>query len=177
MRYKNSSLSLFGIALVIVGVLLLLGRFHLIHIAFWSLFWPIMMVLALIGVARGFSQNRRGKIFWNTVWFLYGLFFFLRASDYFDVQTHLIFPATFLIVGIAFFMAYLAKMSDWFFLIPAIISGGVGTLFLLADLDYLSYWEVTDSLRTYWPVILILFGLLFLFRRKPQTPPEQPAAN
>ena len=75
MKNITPKISWFGIALILVGAVLLLDRFHILHLAFSTVFWPIVMVLALIGVGRGFSQNRRGKIFWNTVWFLYGLFF------------------------------------------------------------------------------------------------------
>ena len=167
MRKSYSPISWFGLALVVIGAVILLGKFHVLHIAFSTIIWPILMVLGLIGVGRGFTQNRRGKIFWNTVWFLYGLYFFLRSSDFLEIRTHLIVPATFLIFGIAFLMTYLNNVKDWFFLVPALLAGTVGTLFLLADLDYLSYWDVAESIRTYWPVVLILFGLVFLFRRKP----------
>lgn len=177
MTKKQSSVSIFGIILVIVGTLILLSRFHILHLAFWTIFWPAIMILGLIGVGRGFAQNRRGKIFWSTVWFLYGLFFFLRTSDFFEVHTHMIVPATFIVFGIAFFMTYLNNVKDWFFLIPAFISAGVGTLFILADLDYLSYWEVADSVHTYWPVVLILFGLIFIFRRKQITDTQQPVSQ
>ena len=177
MGKHSSNVSWMGIALVILGTMLLLTRLHVFHVQFWTLFWPIVMILSLRGVATGFSLNKRGKIFWGTVWFLYGLFFLLRNSDYFDIRPHMIVPATFLIVGIAFLMTYLNNIRDWFFLIPAVIAGLVGTLFLMAEYDYLSYWDVADSLHTYWPVILILFGIVFLLRRKKESPPPPPPVS
>ena len=176
MSDRKTSVSLFGLGLVVVGAVLLMGKMNLFHIHFSSVFWPLVMLFSILGVSRGFARNRRGKIFWGTVGFLYGLFFFLRSAEFVEVPTRLFVPATFLIVGIAFFMTYLAKMKDWFFLIPAGIAGGVGTLFLLADLDYLSYWEVADTLHTYWPVILIVLGLVFLFRRKQDSHTGQPVS-
>jgi hypothetical protein len=159
-----------------VGALLLLGKLELFHLHFSSVLWPVVMLFSIFGVGRGFTQMRRGKIFWGTFGFLYGLFFFLRSADFVEVPARLFVPASFLIVGIAFFMTYLAKVKDWFFLIPAGIATAVGTLFLLADLNYLSYWEVADTLHTYWPVILIIIGIMFLFRRKPDSHTGQPVA-
>jgi uncharacterized membrane protein len=173
---KKTSISWFGLGLVVVGGLLLMGKMELFHLRFSSIFWPVIMLLSIFGVGRGFSQLRRGKIFWGTFGFLYGLFFFLRSADFVDVPARLFVPATFLIVGISLFMTYLAKVKDWFFLIPAGIAGAVGTLFLLADLEYLSYWEVADTLHMYWPVILIALGVIFLFRRKPDSTAGHPVS-
>ena len=176
MSDRKTSISWFGLGLVVVGALLLMGKMELFHLRFSSIFWPVIMLFSIFGVGRGFSQMRRGKIFWGTLGFLYGLFFFLRSADFVEVPARLFVPATFLIVGISFFMTYLAKMKDWFFLIPAGIAGAVGTLFLLADLEYLSYWEVADTLHMYWPVILIALGIIFLFRRKPESQTGHPAS-
>lgn len=171
------SISWAGIALIVMGGVLLLGKLGVVHIRFVTILWPLVMMFCLLGVGRGFSQSRRGRIFWSTLGFLYGLFFFLRSFEAIDIPARLFVPATFIIIGISFFMTYLGKVKDWFFLIPAGIAFGVGTLFLLADLEYLSYWEVADTLHTYWPVLLILLGLIFIFRRKPHAPPEQPAPH
>lgn len=163
---SRSNIPLFGIALIVVGSFILLGKFHLVHVGFGSIFWPIIMVFGLVGVGRGFAQNKRGKIFWNTVWFLYGLFFFLRVSNLAEAQSYMFVPATFLIIGIAFLMTFMNNIHDWFFLIPSLIFGGIGLMFIFAELDYVSYWDVADSVRMYWPVVLILFGLTILFRRR-----------
>ena len=95
MKNINPKISWFGIALILVGGMLLLDRFHILHLAFSTVFWPIIMILTLIGVGQGFAQSRRGKIFWNTVWFLYALFFFLRNSEFVELRSHMLMPATF----------------------------------------------------------------------------------
>ena len=169
MNPTTSKIPLFGIALIAVGALILLGKFHILHVTFGVVFWPIVMILGLFGVAQGFSKNGKGKIFWSTVWFLSGLFFFLRVTDFVEVQHQMFVPAMFLIVGIAVLMTFINNVRDWFFLIPAFLFGGIGVMFIFAELDYVSYWDVSDSLRMYWPVVLILCGLAILFRRRKQT--------
>ncbi len=176
MKLSSSGVPLFGVALIIIGATILLGKLHVLDVSFHSIFWPLMMILGLVGVGRGFSRSRRGQIFWNTVLFLYSLFFFLRASDFVEVHSHIAIPATFLIVGIAFLMTFVNNVRDWFFLAAALIFGGIGGLFILADLDYVSYWVVADSLAVYWPVVIILFGVIILFRRRTQSPPQPPVS-
>jgi peptidoglycan/LPS O-acetylase OafA/YrhL len=134
-------------------------------------------VFGLLAATRGFSANYRWKIFWGTLCFLYGLFFFLRTTDVVQLHGHIFLPVSFLVFGVAFFMMYLNDMKEWFFLVPAVLLGGGGVLFILADMDYLSYWDVYDTVHTYWPVILILLGLGFIFRRRNTPPPPQNVAS
>lgn len=176
MKPSKSGVPLFGLALIVIGSAILLGKLHILHISFHSIFWPLVMILGLVGAGRGFSRNRRGQIFWNTVLFLYALFFFLRTSEFVEVHSHIVIPATFLIVGIAFLMTFVNNVRDWFFLAAALIFGGIGGFFILADLDYVSYWDVGESLAVYWPVALILFGLVILFRRRSCSAPGPPAS-
>lgn len=157
--------SWFGIALIIIGVAMLLDHLHIFDIAFSSIFWPLMMIVGIVAVAGGFSQNRRGKIYWGTVLFLYSLFFLLRSIDSIELYSYIFLPASFLIFGIGFFMMYLNNFKDWPFLIPAILLTGIGSLFLLTEYGCFSHREVWDAVRTYWPVILILFGLAMLLKR------------
>jgi hypothetical protein len=172
MNGNVKKISWFGIVLIVLGLFMLLDRFDLIQFHFSSVIWPLMMLLGIMAVARGFNQNRRGKIFWGTTLFLYSLFFLLKSIDYFEIYGQTIFPATFLIFGIAFFMLYINNLKDWPFLIPTVLLTGIGGAFLLSEYGYLYRWDVIDVVRTYWPVILILTGLGLLFRRYNSKPNE-----
>jgi hypothetical protein len=172
MNGNVKKISWFGIVLIVLGLFMLLDRFDLIQFHFSNVFWPLMMLLGIMAVARGFNQNRRGKIFWGTTLFLYSLFFLLKSIDYFEIYGQTIFPATFLIFGIAFFMLYINNLKDWPFLIPTVLLTGIGGAFLLSEYGYLYRWDVIDVVRTYWPVILILTGLGLLFRRYNSKPNE-----
>lgn len=169
-------ISWFGIALVIIGGALLLAKLNVLDVRFSTVFWGVVTVLGLVAATRGFASNFRWKIFWGTLCFLYGLFFFLRTSEVVDLRAHMFVPASFLIFGVAFLMMYMNDMKEWFFLIPAAVLGGAGALFVLADLDYVSYWDVYDTIHRYWPVVLILLGLAFIFRRRNSHQPENPAS-
>lgn len=158
--------SWFGIALVIIGAALLLDRFDLVQFDFSTIFWPLVMLLGLVAAGRGFSLNKRGKIFWGTIWFLYGLFFYLRSADFVDVPSRMLMASSFLIFGVAFFMIFLNNIQDWVYLIPATILSALGVLLILARYDLISYWELRESIHLYWPIALILFGVGMILRRR-----------
>jgi hypothetical protein len=177
--YKRQ-FSWFGAALIIFGAALLLHKLHYVNVGFGDIFCVFMMLLGLGGVIRGFSENLRGKVFWSSVLFLYGVYFFLRNMDRFEFgySYRLFMPASFLIFGIAFFMMFLNNVRDWHLLIPMFFLSGIGVAFLLSELGYIYYWDVWDVLHRYWPIVVILIGLALMIRRKPQaqipSPPGQP---
>jgi hypothetical protein len=168
--------SRFGLVLVAVGILLLLKQLDVISIRFADIFWPLMMAFALIGVANGFRQGRGGKVFWTSAWFLFSMFFFLLSLDSVDLDGFLFFPSVLVVFGIAFLMLFINRPSDWYFLIPAATLITAGAMFLSTHYDYLSYWDVAESVHRYWPAALILFGAALLLRRRnlKQEPPPSP---
>jgi hypothetical protein len=166
MEQLQRRFSWFGVALIVTGLLLIAHRVYFWQLDSSRIFAILLMFWGLLGVGRGFARNRQGKIFWGSVLFLYGVYFFLHTLDRYDIREWLFFPASFLIFGIAFFMAFLGNMRDWFYLIPAFFVGGVGVLFILSDLDYLSSWDVWEFMHRYWPVALIVIGLALLLRRR-----------
>ena len=174
MEERNTRFPWFGIALIVFGTALLLNKLDLISVQFNHIFWPLMMLLGIAGVSKGYTRNRRGKIFGGTVLFLYSLFFFLRSLDSLDLHRYMFIPATFLIFGIAFVMMYLHNIRDWFLLIPAVLFCGIGILFIMTELGYLYRWEVWEAVHLYWPIGLILLGIAIILRRRGQrTQPNQ----
>lgn len=168
---KNSQkIPWLGIVLIVFGVSILLRKLHVIEVGFFTIFWLLMVLMGLVIAGRGFSANRRGKIFWGTVLFLYSLFFVLRSSEIIEIEAHVFAPATFIVVGIAFLMLFVNNTRDWFYIIPALLFAGTGTAFFLADYGYFYYWDIWSGVRMYWPVALILLGLGVIFRRRTEPP-------
>jgi hypothetical protein len=166
--------SFWGMVLIVLGAALLLERLHILGLGFSTIFWPLMMLLGIVWVARGFTLNRKGAIFWGTVLFLYALFFFLRSIESLQLYGHLFPAATFLVFGAAFLMVFVNDVQDWYFLIPALLLMGLGFLLVVSEYGYIYRWEVWEALRLYWPVVLVLFGLGILLRRSSRKthPPE-----
>ena len=170
---EKYSIPWFGVVLIVAGSLLLLGKLHLLRISYWQIVWSLVMFFGMIRVGRGFTQNRRGKIFWGTSLFLFGLFFFLRTIESLDIHLYMFSSSMFLIFGLAFFMVYLSNVRDWYVLIPSLLLIAVGVLLLLGEFGYISQWEVWDAIHLYWPIALILLGLGIILRRRAGTQSSQ----
>ena len=166
MEKKPSRIPWFGVALILFGLLLLVDKLDWVNLSFHEVFWPIVMLLSLAGVGRGFAQGKRGKIFFSTTAFLFALFFLLQSIESLEVSGDLVVASTFLIFGTACLMVWCNDFRDWFYLIPAACLGGIGTALLLSELGYISHWAIMDAVEIYWPLGLILFGLGMILRRK-----------
>jgi len=160
-----------GIVLIVIGLLLLMGRLGYYHPGFWMIFWPLVLIFGFVKVLEGFSGNNSGRIFFGTICFLYGVYFVLRSTGMFEFRFHIFVPATFIILGFAFIMVYLNALREWVFLLPAILLMGTGIAYLLSDAGYFSPWDVSDMVRTYWPVILILVGVAIMLRWRSRVHP------
>lgn len=166
MQIERARAQWFGIILILLGAILLLDRMNVLDLTFSQIFWPLVMLYGIWRVARGFSRNSQRRVFTGTLFFLYGLFFFIRTWDFVEFYHHTFLAATFLIFGIAFLMLYLNRLSEWIYLIPFTLLSGIGTAFLLTELGYLDRWEVWDLVRLYWPAALVLIGIAIMLRRR-----------
>ncbi|HZY10503.1 MAG TPA: DUF5668 domain-containing protein [Bacteroidota bacterium] len=173
MGSEKPGISWFGVALILCGIVLLLRNYDLIDVEFSTVLWSLFILFGLVEVSRGFSRDRRGKIFWGTVIFLYGLFFFIRSLDYVYVRPYLFLPASFVIFGLAFLMMYLNNLQDWSLLIPSILLSSIGVLFMLTEFGYLYHWEVWHIIQVYWPLALILVGIGIIIRYRSKVPPNE----
>lgn len=158
----------FAVGLIAVGAVMLLNRFAVI-----SLGWPIVLwgLVALFGAQRmitGFSARRRGRVFWGSLLFLFGLYRILHRLDIVEVDHHLFFPTLMLIVGLSFLLMYISAPKEWHLLIPALVFVGLGGTLLLTEYGYFDRWEVMWTIREYWPAVLIVFGASLLLKSRPR---------
>jgi hypothetical protein len=159
-------LPVFGILLLVVGIALLLEKLDVIEFGWSRLLWAAVALLGAAIVIRAFVQDGRARIFWGTVLFLYGLLFFLRSLDLVEAHVAVFMPATFVILGFAFLMLFVSDPKDWHLLIPTVLLLGFGGAFMFAEVGFIRRWEMWDTFRTWWPLILVLVGISLVFRRK-----------
>jgi hypothetical protein len=141
--------TLFGGGLILLGVLMLLERFGLLHGAA-DLFWGAAFVLAGAYFVYMFAQNPRQQ--WWAI---------IPALALLGVAVNIVLPETLsglgggLLLGglgLAFVIVYLTDRSRWWAIIPA---GVLLTLALVASLDNIN-WINTGSL------FFVGLGLTFL---------------
>ncbi len=154
-----------GLLLILAGSALLLEKVHVLNFGLIRLLWAGVIVYGAVHVANGFSMNARGRIFWGTLVFFYGLYFLLRTFGSIEFRTHFFMPVTLVIVGAGFLMMYLNHPREWFSLILALVLIGVGSAIVMGKLEYLDPGDVWYIVRHFWPVLLILIGLNLLLKK------------
>ncbi len=155
-----------GVVLMLAGLALLLNKLDILTVGTPTLLWVLCMLFGIAMVAQGFSTTNGARIFFGTLFFLYGLYFILHSIDAFEMRSHLFIPASFLIFGFAFVMIYLNNFREWILLLPAVLLMGIGTLYIMGSMGYFNAWEMREMVRLYWPVGLIIIGLAIVLRRR-----------
>jgi hypothetical protein len=169
----NSKSRIFGVLLIALGSMLLLDRLEVISLGGGRIFWMFLGIWGGLLAVQGFSMKRRGRIFWGSLLFFLGIFFSLDAWDLIWLTDELRFGGISLALGLAFVMLYAFEPRNFGVLVPAVLFVGFGAAMILVEYDYLDWWEVRRVIRTYWPLVLILWGAAMLVKRRPQ--PSQPS--
>ncbi len=155
-----------GFLLILVGAALLLEKLDVMEFGWTRILWGAVSLLGATIVIRAFISDGRGKIFWGTILFLYGLLFLLRSLRLVEDDFEVFMPASVTILGFAFLMLFVFEPKDWHLLIPSFILLAFGGAFMLTEVGLIRRWELWESVGTWWPIILILVGLSLLFRRR-----------
>lgn len=164
----NSKSSIFGILLIVLGSILLLDRLEVISFGWGRIFWMFLGIWGAVLAVQGFTMKRRGRIFWGSLLFFFGIFFSLDAWNLIWLTDELGFAGMSLALGLAFVMLYVFEPRNVGVLVPAVLFVGFGAVMILVEYTYLDWWEVRRAIRDYWPVVLILWGLAILLKRRPQ---------
>jgi hypothetical protein len=76
-------------------------------------------------------------------------------------------PATFsLALGLSFLMVFFYDPRRFGVLVPVLLFGGYGVLYYLWWWDVIDWFEMKHYVQTYWPALIILWGISLIFRPK-----------
>jgi len=153
----------FGLLLIIVGALLLRREFHLFYFSWHIVGWGLLSLWGAFSFIQGFSKNEGGKVFFGTAAILFGLYNILRTFDFIEIHYHTFLSIVFIILGFSFLTTTIAEKSLWL-LLPTLFFGGVGTVLLLDEYGYIDSWDIWNYAHMFWPIVIILFGLLIVLR-------------
>jgi hypothetical protein len=155
-----------GVGLIAIGAAMILDRLNVISWSWHIVLWALLAFVGAFKVVSGFQQKYRGRAFWGTMLFLFGLYGVLSELDLFGVPSYLCLPLLMLMVGMSFLVTYISSPRDWYLLVPALSFLGIGGVLLLTEVGVLYRWDVLPLIKSYWPVTLILFGLSLLLSRR-----------
>ena len=149
---------LFGLFLLIIGVLLILANFGAIEIA-WDNLWPLFLLIPGIFFELSYFIYRKdaGLLVPGGILITYGLLFSINVIFGWHLMDNLwpIFP---LGVAIGLFQLYLFGGREKGLLIPVGILGAVSLFFLINNLIYVDF-------RLLAGILLVLIGIWIIFKK------------
>jgi hypothetical protein len=166
MEYSNVRFPWFGIALIVVGAAMLLSRIGVVTFGWHAALWGIVALFGAYKLITAFPTRRSGAAFWGTVFLVGGGYLMLEDLSVLYVSSYLLFPWTVVLVGVAFLMMFMVAPRNWHVLVPSLFFLGVGAVMVLSEMGYLNRWDVVETVRMYWPIVLVLFGITLLLNRK-----------
>ena len=163
---RSRGLSIFGIFLILLGAGIILNKLHIIHYRWGVILWACLGAAGLASVVQAFITRRRGIVFWGSLLFFSSIAMLVHWVALLDFAPWDV-PATFsLALGFSFLMLFFYDPRRIGVIIPVILFGGYGVLYYLWWWDVIDWLDLRYYLHTYWPVLVILWGLALIFRRR-----------
>lgn len=162
MAQPRNALGMGGL-LIVVGALLLAANLFDVE---WRKLWPLLFFAgAAVNFSIFFSDRRNyGALMPAAILLIYGMLFQYCALKGWWHMSEL-WPTFILGPGAGLFMMYLFGKRESGLLVPAFILSGLSAVFFVT-LGPFRYFS------RYWPVILIVAGVLLLLKRQKQPAPQ-----
>jgi hypothetical protein len=165
-QQRLKGLSVFGIFLILLGIGLILNKLHLLRYGWGTIIWVCLAVAGFAAVVQAFIVRRRGVVFWGSLLFFVSIAMLVHRYAVLDFEPSNL-PATMSIaLGLSSLMVYFYDPRRFGVLIPVIIFGGYGVLYYLWWWDIVDWFDVRYYVLTYWPILVILWGLSLIFHRR-----------
>lgn len=163
---RPQGFSVVGIFFILLGAGLLLHKLNLFHHRWSTFLWICLGVASLIAVVQAFITGRRGVVFWGSLLFFASMTILVKRFSVVDFVPWDV-PATIsLALGFSFLMLFLFDPRRVGTLLPLILFGGYGIFYYLWWWDIVDWYELKYYIFTYWPIVIILWGLSLIFRRR-----------
>ncbi len=166
MERRINNVSLIGIFFLVLGIALLLHKLEIIPSLWIYVFWGSIGLYGLGITVTTFPQQRRSPVFWGSLMFFFSIGVILHRANVLQSESWDFLATLSLAISFACLMTYLLDIRRMGILIPAILCGAYGLLHYLWEYELLDWYDIQYIVRTYWPVLLIVWGISFLVRRR-----------
>lgn len=164
--------SITAIVLIAVGTLLFLDQIDLLYLSSGDYFIYGSIIGGILWFINGINRIDKKGVLAGTFFTSYGLVLWLMKNYYFVRSDELGFATFFLCLALANFVYLLFKRNSTNNLIFGIIFGVLGGGLFLSHLEYYPIWRFYYHVDHYWPVLLIVSGVIILLKsyHKKETP-------
>jgi len=159
-------------ALIVAGVLLLLNQLGLFEPSRPNVIMLGSFFLGVLLLNKGRRHPQRHGILGGSFFILLGLTLFLMKKGVLAIDDTLGTGLLLIDLGLANIIYFVLKPEKLSNLTWGLIFSTAGAPFIIVYAGWVPLWLLEDIISTYWPVVLILFGLGLLgesLRRKRKT--------
>jgi len=110
-------------------------------------------------------RSKRGQLIGGLVLLTLGVLFILDRLIILEV--YISWPLVLVALGVGLFLSKPSSLTAW-------VVGGIGVILFLVNFVIAFFPEVETWSDLVWPTILIIIGVLLLYRYYQSTPPPQP---
>ena len=149
MQHVKTNL-IWGTFLIIIGILFLIG--NLSHVSM-EILWPFFPMIIGLGFLIGFLYDRKnyGLLMPGSILLIIGLlFFYCAVVGWYHME--ILWPVFILAPAVGFLAMYFGGKRERGLLVPAGVLSALGVFFFL----------LSSGLDDYWPVFLIIAGVLLI---------------
>jgi len=159
-----------GTTIFLYGVLTLLNYFRVTYLNQEEIFSIVFIMYGLVAFIKAFHKLKRGGLFFTSVIMSIGIILSILTNyeilNWYNVVT----PSIFYVTATGLLTLYIENLSEKVFLIGSVFFFALAITIVLfvgkiAIVDYAN--KITLILFEYWPLFLILLGVLMIVR-KPQ---------
>lgn len=165
-KKRSGGFSIFGIFLILLGAGLILNRLNLLRYKWGIILWVSLGIAGLAAAIQAFITQRRGVVFWGSFLFFSSIAMLVHRFELINYAPWDVPAALSLALGLSFLMLFFYNPHRFGVLVPVLFFGGYGVLYYLWWWDVIDWFEMKHYLQTYWPVLIILWGMSLIFRPK-----------
>ena len=152
-----------GLILILIGLLILTRNLGMYFLSFKDVITLGFVSIGALLLFQGIVRRNKTGIYPGTLLLLVGTWLTMerfRITNYYTMD--MMWPLFIVIPGISFFITYIFKPSEWQLLIPGSILTIIGGGFLLAEMEYIRFWQIGTWLGKFWPLLIIVIGIFIL---------------
>jgi hypothetical protein len=153
---------------IIAGLLYLVKIFHIFQISNITIFSVILIIYGITRTYQLFGEGAKGSLFLYSTLFLLGILLFVNSIFILKGISSFILPAILFIAASGFTLLFLEKTSDRKFLYIGLVLFGLSAVFTYSERAALMARGLTSGIyivQEYWPLLLIICGLILILRR------------
>ena len=156
--------SVTAIILIAVGSLLFLEQLDILYLSSKDYFVYGAIIGGILWFINGINREDKKGVLGGSFFFSFGIVMWMMRNYYFVRDDEFGLASFFLCLALANFVYFIFKRNSTNNVIFGVIFAVLGGGFLLSYFHYYPLWRFFDHIESYWPVVLIAFGLVLLFK-------------